>query len=58
MKIIKNNKKNNKIKVSVLISTYNKEKFIRSDAEDEWKFSKEGSRKKSCLWLYYGKWAG
>lgn len=29
MKIIKNNKKNNKIKVSVLISTYNKEKFIK-----------------------------
>jgi len=29
MKIIKNNKINNKIKVSILISTYNKEKFIR-----------------------------
>ncbi|WP_233650285.1 glycosyltransferase family 2 protein [Staphylococcus cohnii] len=29
MKIIKNDKKNNKIKVSVLISTYNKEKFIK-----------------------------
>lgn len=28
MKIIKNNKINNKIKVSILISTYNKEKFI------------------------------
>ncbi|MFW2435778.1 glycosyltransferase family 2 protein [Staphylococcus cohnii] len=30
MKIIKNDKNNNKIKVSVLISTYNKEKFIKT----------------------------